>query len=210
MVLKLKKGLDLKKGLEASYLNPKEAKTYLSKEGYVYDSELSNVNSKVYYNPDDKDLLIAYRGSKNILNDWLTTDLSIPFGGLRNTKRYNESLNVYKKAKDKYHSDPHDQVNQLNQTTLIGDSLGGSLASAVGGTDKKSKIYSFNKGTGLFGNDTNNKSNEVAFRQSGDVVSGFSVFNHNKPITLGARMDPLSAHNINNLEKYNINIYKKV
>ena len=201
MVLKLKKGLDLKKGLEASYLNPKEAKTYLSKEGYVYDSELSNVNSKVYYNPDDKDLLIAYRGSKNILNDWLTTDLSIPFGGLRNTKRYNESLNVYKKAKDKYHSD---------QPTLIGDSLGGSLASAVGGTDKKSKIYSFNKGTGLFGNDTNNKSNEVAFRQSGDVVSGISVFNHNKPITLGARMDPLSAHNINNLEKYNINIYKKV
>lgn len=201
MVLKLKKGLDLKKGLEASYLNPKEAKTYLSKEGYVYDSELSNVNSKVYYNPDDKDLLIAYRGSKNILNDWLTTDLSIPFGNLRNTKRYNESLNVYKKAKDKYHSD---------QPTLIGDSLGGSLASAVGGTDKKSKIYSFNKGTGLFGNDTNNKSNEVAFRQSGDVVSGISVFNHNKPITLGARMDPLSAHNINNLEKYNINIYKKV
>ncbi len=200
--------LKLKKGLEASYLsNPKEAKTYLSKEGYIYDDKLSNVNSKVYYNPDDKDLLIAYRGSKNILNDWLTTDLAIPFGGLRNTKRYNESLNVYKKAKDKYHSD---QLNQVTQTTLIGDSLVGSLASAVGGTDKKSKIYSFNKGTGLFGNDTNNKSNEVAFRQSGDVVSGISVFNHNKPITLGARMDPLSAHNINNLEKYNINIYKKV
>jgi hypothetical protein len=194
--------LKLKKGLEASYLsNPKEAKTYLSKEGYVYDDKLSNVNSKVYYNPDNKDLLIAYRGSKNILNDWLTTDLAIPFGGLRNTKRYNESLNVYKKAKNKYHVD---------HPTLIGDSLGGSLASAVGGTDKKSKIYSFNKGTGLFGNDTNNKSNEVAFRQSGDVVSGISVFNHNKPITLGARMDPLSAHNINNLEKYNINIYKKV
>ena len=191
--------LTLQKGLEASYLNPKQAQNYLLKEGYIYDDKLSNVNSKVYFNPHDKDLLIAYRGSKNFINDWLLTDTAIPFGSLRTTKRYKESEKVYRQAKLKYHVD---------HPTLIGDSLGGSLASAVGGTDKNAQIISYNKGAGFWGTDTNNKSNERAYRQSGDLVSFNNLFNHNKSKTLGSKMDPLSAHNINNLEKYDIKIHK--
>ena len=191
--------LTLQKGLQASYLNPREAKSYLLKDGYIYDDKLSNVNSKVYFNPIDNDLLIAYRGSKNLINDWLLTDIQIPFGNLKNTKRYKESEKVYKEAKAKYH---------VNHPTLIGDSLGGSLASAVGGTDKDATIITYNKGAGFWGTDTNNKSNETAYRQSGDLVSFNNLFNHNQSKTLAAKMDPLSAHNINNLEKYDIKIHK--
>lgn len=191
--------LNLQKGLEASYLNPDKAKTYLTDDGYMYDDQLSTVNSKVYYNEKDKDLLIAYRGSKNILNDWLDTDTFIPFGNLKKSKRYKESADVYKLAKDKYHS---------KSPIVIGDSLGGSLASAVGGNDKSARIYTYNKGTGIFGRDTNNKSNEHAYRQAGDIVSTFGTLNHNKSVTLGAQLDPLSSHNINNLGKHSIIIEK--
>ena len=187
--------LSLQKGLEASYLNPEQAKNYLINDGYTYDDQLSTVNSKVYYNEKDKDLLIAYRGSKNIKNDWLNTDLYIPFG-LENSLRYKESKDVYDLAKSKYKT----------SGTLIGDSLGGSLASSVGGTDSNSKIYTYNKGSGLFGN-TNTKPQEKAYRQNGDLVSALSLFNTHKPTTLGGySMNPLFAHNINNLENHNIKI----
>ena len=191
--------LSLQKGLQASYLNPNEAKTYLTDDGYIYDDQLSTVNSKVYYNPQDKDLLIAYRGSKNIWNDWLTTDLAIPFGGIKSTDRYKESKVVYDQAKSKYNS---------SSPSVIGHSLGGSLASAVGGEDSNSKIYTYNKGAGLFGTDTNIKPQEKAYRQGNDLVSYFSSFNTHKPITLGHSFDPISAHNVNNLEKHSININK--
>jgi hypothetical protein len=187
-----------RKALEASYKYKDQAKNYLVDDGYNMDDKLSSANTKVFYNPNRNDLLITYRGSKNLLNDWLDTDLNIPFGNLKNTKRYKESYDVYKQAKEKYKN---------TSPLLIGDSLGGSLASAVGGDDKRNRIYTFNKGAGLLGKDTNNKVNEHAYRQNGDLVSTFSLFNKHKPITLGKKKkDPIASHNINNLRKFDIEL----
>lgn len=185
------------KALEASYLYKKDAKDYLKNDGYDMDDKLSNAETKVYYNPNRNDLLITYRGSKNLLNDWLDTDLNIPFGNLKNTKRYKKSYETYKQAKEKYKN---------TSPLLIGDSLGGSLASAVGGDDIHNRIYTFNKGAGLLGKDTNNKVNEHAYRQKGDIVSTFSLFNKHKPITLGEKKGPIASHNINNLRKFDIEL----
>lgn len=185
------------KALQASYLYKDEAKNYLVDDGYTMDDKLSGAESKVYYNPNKKDLLITYRGSKNFMNDWLDTDLQIPLGNLKNSKRYKKSYDVYQQAKTKYKND---------NPIIIGDSLGGSLASAVGGNDKRNRIYTFNKGAGLIGNDTNNKSNEHAYRQKGDIVSTFSLFNKHKPITLGKKKGFIESHNINNIKKFDIEL----
>ena len=185
------------KALQASYMYKDQAKNYLINDGYTLDDQLSGAESKVYYNPNKKDLLIAYRGSKNFINDWITTDTQIPLGNLKNTKRYKKSYDVYQQAKDKYKN---------NNPIIIGDSLGGSLASAVGGDDKRNRIYTFNKGAGLIGDDTNNKRNEKAYRQSGDLVSSFSLFNKHKPITLGTTKGFIESHNINNLKTFDIEL----
>ena len=70
-------GLLLYDALNASYLPTNEAKDALVKDGYIMDTELSNIENKVYHNDKTGDLLIAYRGSKNLRNDWLDTNVKL-------------------------------------------------------------------------------------------------------------------------------------
>lgn len=183
-------GLLLYDALNASYLPTNEAKDALVKDGFTLDTELSNIENKVYHNDKTGDLLIAYRGSKNLKNDWLDTNIKLIQNRLNETDRFKRSRDVYDKAKQKYHKD---------QVTLVGDSLGGSLASSVG--SDKDKIYTYNKGLGgIIGN----KKNEIAYRNKGDIVSLLGKFDsHTK--TLGKYYkNPLFAHNINNLKNEKI------
>lgn len=183
-------GLLLYDALNASYMPTNEAKNALQKEGYQMDTELSNIENKVYHNDKTGDLLIAYRGSKNLKNDWLDTNVKLIQGKLNETERYKKSKDVYEKAKSKYHKD---------NAILVGDSLGGSLASSVG--NDKDKIFTYNKGLGgIIGN----KKNEVAYRNKGDIASLLGKFSTGTK-TLG-RFDknPLFAHNINNLKNERI------
>lgn len=183
-------GLLLYDAMAASYMPTQEAKNALLKDGFKMDTELSNVENKVYHNDNTGDLLIAYRGSKNLKNDWLDTNIKLMQNRLNETERFKRSQDVYNKAKTKYHKD---------HLTLVGDSLGGSLASSIGSNNDK--IYTYNKGLGgIIGN----KKNEVAYRNKGDVVSLLGKFNLNTK-TLGKYdKNPLFAHNINNLKNERI------
>ena len=181
--------LSLYDPLKSSMLNTIEAEEKMKKHNYKLDHELSNIQTKVFYNPEaDNPLLITYRGTKNLLND-VPTDIALAFGQLKHTDRYKDSKYIYQKAKEKYNSN----------ALLMGFSLGGSLASAV--SEPNDKVITYNKGSaGFVGPATETKANETAYRWNGDILSGMSVFDKHKPITLGSFKDPISAHHLSNIE----------
>ena len=187
-------GLLLHDALEASYLPTNEARNRLINDGYIMDNDLSNTEEKVYNNPKTGDLLIAYRGSVNLANDWLDTNISLLKGDLKNSERYKRSKDVYEKAKLKYHKD---------NVTLVGDSLEGSLANAVG--NNRDNIITHNKGTSF--NNIGNKKNEIAYREKSDLISALNSFGSNtKTLSNGilGDLNPLKAHNYKLLKNKNI------
>jgi hypothetical protein len=180
--------LTLSDTLNSTYLNKKEGANLLDKSGYEFDKELSNIQSRVYHNPIDNKVLVTYRGTTNLLND-IPSDLAILTGTLKNTNRYKESKKVYENAKKKYNT---------NSVTVSGHSLGGSLANAVGG--KNDKIYTYNKGVGIF--NPNTKSNEKGYRTVTDLISLLSAGNKHQN-SFGSFLDinPLHAHTIDRLNE---------
>lgn len=177
--------LTLQEGLKSSYMKKDAASNELAKRGYIMDKELSNNESRVYFKPEDNDLLVSYRGTTNLKD--VGTDAYILFGGLKTTNRFKNSQKTLDAAKDKYKD---------ANTTIIGHSLGGSLASAVKTDTSKDKVIGLDKGVGIFGNKS--KSNEKAYRWSGDIISMLGK----KQKTLGNYiLNPLKAHDIDNLKK---------
>jgi hypothetical protein len=181
--------LSLYDPLKSSYLNTIEAEEKMKKHNYKLDHDLSNIQTKVFYNPEaDNPLLITYRGTKNILKD-VPTDIALAFGQLKHSSRYKDSKYIYQKSKEKYNSN----------ALLVGHSLGGSLASAV--SEPNDKVITFNKGSaGIISPSTETKANETAYRWNGDVISGMSIFDKHQPITIGGYKDPFSAHHLSNIE----------
>ena len=178
--------LNFQDTLKSSYMSKKDSSNLLSKSGYQFDSQLSNIQSRVYHNPKNNKVLVTYRGTKNWLND-VPTDLAILVGGLKSTSRYKDSKKVYENAKKKYNTD---------SVTITGHSLGGSLANAVGGS--KDDIYTLNKGVGLF--NPNTKSNEHAYRTSTDLISALSAGDKHQHSFNGFNANLLHAHEINRLD----------
>ena len=189
-------GLLLHDAIDASYQSTNDARHRLEKQGYIMDNDLSNIEEKVYNNHKTGDLLIAYRGSVNLKNDWLDTNVSLLKGDLKNSERYKRSKDVYDKAKIKYNKD---------KVTLVGDSMGGSLASAVG--NNNDNILTHNKGKTY---NTINKKNEKAYREKGDIESilnywcpNTKTLNNGSILNFG-KLNPLSAHNYKLLKQKNI------
>ena len=179
----------LSDALKASYKTKEDAEQTYKKHGYNFDKDLSNIHSRVYYHPNEKNLLISYRGTKNLLND-LPTDLAILTGNLNNTDRYKHSKDVLDKAKHKYNT----------SATIIGHSLGGSLASSLG--DDRDKIITFNKGAGLLTKPHEAKHNETAYRVNGDIVSSLSSYDHNQKTLKNNTLH--NPHFLDNLDNHPI------
>jgi hypothetical protein len=93
--------LNLEEVLQSTYKSKDQSAKVLKEHGYQYDNELSNINERVYYHPEDKKLLITSRGTTNWLND-LPTDFAILTGTLKNTSRYKHAEETYSNAKIKY------------------------------------------------------------------------------------------------------------
>jgi hypothetical protein len=179
-----------------SYKSVKDSRKDLN--GYILDEDLSNINHKVYYNKDKergKRLLLTYRGTSNI-ND-LGTDAYLAFGKLRDTKRFQESDDVFKQAKGKYNED---------NALLTGHSMGSNLARAV--ARNGDKVITYNAGNGIFGSNFNTKTNDITnYRTSGDLAS---VIPSTKPTkTLRNRnffKNILTNHSVRNLKNEDIRI----
>jgi hypothetical protein len=170
--------MDLRSILRSSYSSKNASELFFNKNGFYFDRSLSNIESRVYFRPDDSKLVIVFRGTKSFHD--LPTDLAELFGDIKSTSRYKSSRQVLERSKAKY------GVN----ATIIGHSLGGSLASAVN-TDPSDRVISYNKGQGLGINST--KRNELALRHRGDVIS---LLGSRKSTTIGDYKLPLSAHSL--------------
>jgi len=146
--------MDLDHILKLSYKDKNKQKNEMAKQGYNYDSMLSNNNNATYYNPTSNKLMFSVAGTHS-LSDW-GTDLWLGAGHLKDTNRYKDSKKLLDQAKKKYNTN----------ATISGHSLGGTIAGYIG--DRNDKVYTVDKGATI---GQKMRSNEHAYRSAGDVVS---------------------------------------
>jgi hypothetical protein len=189
--------LNLHDVLNNSYASRDKQKGAFKNQGYVFDSDLSDINQQVYYNPREKKLLYSVKGTNPFSLKDLGTDAYLAMGKLKDTNRYKEAEKKLQLAKTRY--SPKDVV-------VAGHSLGGSISQYIAG--KNDKVYTLNKGATI-GQKT--RSNENAFRTKGDAVSllnanstRMQTLKNPNIITKIRPVDALLAHNVSNIKKNNI------
>jgi len=167
--------------------------------GLIKDTKLSDRRSKVYTD-DDKNVYIAYRGTRfNNFND-LIADAHIWTGTEKYSSRFQESENKFNKVKSKY---PDSNV------ILTGHSLGGQQAKYVGSKNKAKEVITYN----AFSNPKNdllrinqkNKTKTTNYRTYYDYASFGELIpsKNSKTINIGQRMiDPHTIHNFENTSLY--------
>ena len=191
--------LKLHKVLKLSYDNNEQHQQKMKKNGYAYDSMLSNKNEKVYYNPTQNKLLVSVAGTDKFSPQDIITDVYLGLGKLQDTSRYKHAHQTIRDAKKKYN---------VNNATLAGHSLGGSIVSYAG--SKGDKIYTLDKGATI---GTKTRSRERAYRSAGDAVSALAA-NAKNMTTLGSNnylkdgvvTGALKAHNVANIKQNKIYI----
>lgn len=177
--------LNLAKVLKLGYANKKKQGKVMNKYGYKIDSQLSNDNQQVYYNPDKKKLLMNVTGTHKS-QDYIT-DARLALGGLKNTQRFKEADTTLQKAKDKY---------KENKVVLTGHSLGGSIVNYIKKPDDE--LYALNSGVTIGQKSRNPNSNAHNYRIAGDVVSGLGA-NQKHMTTIPSpykTYDPLKVHSM--------------
>ena len=135
--------------------NSYKSKPVRNMNGYELDKSLSNHNQQVYYNANEKKLLMAVAGTHNLRDIGVVFMLGI--GKLKNTSRYKEAKSTIDKAKNKYNP---------MKTVLAGHSLGNSIANYIGSKDNQ--IIGLNGGYTI-GQKT--RANTTNYRTGGDLVS---------------------------------------
>ena len=100
--------------------------------GYELDKSLSNHNQQVYYNPNEKKLLMSVAGTHNLRD--VGTDFMLGIGKLKNTSRYKEAKSTIDKAKNKYNP---------MKTVVAEHSLGSSIANYIGSKDDQIMLHFF-------------------------------------------------------------------
>lgn len=171
---------DLKHLLQASYQPQKEAAASLSKKGFTYDPELSNMTTKVLLDPKGNPVVL-HRGSVRV-SDWLANNTALAVGLEQYAPRFKESKRTIEKVKQKY---PGTTV------TSAGHSLGGALAEKSGAD----KVITYNKGAGLFDIGKTIKPNQTDIRTKYDLPSALSAYQTGgKKIELAGSFNPLETH----------------
>ena len=184
--------VELYDALRASYGN-QQSINRIKKQGYNYDTFLSNNNVKVFHNPKTDKLLFTGAGTQSISD--IGTDINLALGNLKNTDRYKEAKKILEQARVKY---------TPKETAIVGHSLFGTIAGYI--AKPTDKVYTLNKGATL-GQPT--RKNETALRTQGDPVSllgaGSSrvktLKNENKMTGLFLN-DLYEAHKIDNIKNY--------
>lgn len=176
----------LKDILTASYQPQREAEATLAKRGYKYDSDLSTMESKVFYNPESNKPHIVYRGSTRV-SDFAYEDPALAIGFKTEKQKKAEKLakdveSKYGKAADTY-----------------GHSLGSYRAekSSTGGN-----IYTFNRAVGIkdIGKKLSDKHTDI--RTSKDVVSVLSLTQRGgkkKTISTPLTTSVIGSHSVSQL-----------
>lgn len=150
----------LKDILKASYQDQRTAEQTLAKRGYKYDTELSNMENKVFVNPDTQQSHIAYRGSVRA-KDWFE---NIKLGLGFNDPDIERRVELAGKVKEKYGTAP----------TTYGHSRGG-LISERAGEKYGGKSYTYNKAVDPSDVFKKIRPEQIDYRKKGDIVSSLSI-----------------------------------
>lgn len=165
----------------------KESEKRLAASGYSTNERLSGKRVRVYHNAAENKTVVAVRGTHSYA-DALISDPAVALGLLPKTKRYKHAQHTYDKVLKEYGD---------SKVTVVGHSLGGSIASDLKTRNDDQKI-TYNKGAGprfLTGQDKNKK-NEIALRNPGDLVSGFSSVAGGTKNVGRSYLNPLTSHSL--------------
>ena len=181
---------DLNTLLKASY----DVNTTLP-EGFMYDKSISSKTSKVFYNPNTNQAVVAHMGTQGVA-DWGNNLIFALAGksGYKMTARFKEAKDVQKKAEKKYGKE---------NITTIGHSQGGLQAEILG--ERGKETITVNKATRPLTVFEKTQKNQTDVRSSADLVSGFAPLQKKgkKGITIKAETyDPLSEHATDILDRY--------
>ena len=177
---------DLKGLLEASYDGR------ASVGDFQIDKALSTSNSKVYFNPNTKQAVVAHKGTSGF-TDW-GNNAVYALGGewaYKKTKRYKDAEKVQKKAESKYGA---------KNISTIGHSQGGLQSELLG--KNTNETITLDKATRPFSN--TKADNQYDIRSKNDVVSALNPFQkeNKKEIVLDSdTYNPLTSHDIGQLDK---------
>jgi pimeloyl-ACP methyl ester carboxylesterase len=180
-------GRDLASLLKSSYMRNKDADKRAG-DRFTLDHTLSNGEHKVYMDGENGGApVVSFTGTRK--GSDLVTDAALLFGLGRFTPRFRHEERLVKKVKSQYGD---------KKLTLVGHSLGGSLASANAG--RADKVVTLDKGVGLGGLFGRSHRNETSIRGAADIVSALSVTQRGKTRTL-ASFNPLTAHNVGHVKQ---------
>lgn len=183
---------ELKNLIEASYQRNKKANEIGNKSGYHLDESLSNSEHKVFTD-DQGNPYVSFTGSRKF-SDWLNDGL-LAVGLESLSPRFFTSKELMDRVHYKYNNKP---------TTVVGHSLGGSLAEYS--SNKNDKVYTVNKGVGLSGIGKHITNNQTDIRNITDPVSMLSITQsgkHKETIPKTAFINPIEAHKYKYLNRLN-------
>lgn len=172
--------------LKSSYRD-KGAMERLTQSGYLQDTSLSDHRQQVWYNPQEKKLLVNVAGT-HTKHDILT-DMQLAFGGFRDlkkTKRAKDAKKTLEKAKLKY---------EPASTTLTGHSLGGSIVQSI--ASKNDKVIAVDSGMPLFSKAKKQNKESQIVRAPGDVIS---ILGKGQKTLKGKAKNPLYAHRLKRIK----------
>lgn len=121
----------------ASYSTDNKVRQSTVPNGFILDTELSNRNRAVYFNPDTYSVILSERGTKleekTAIPD-LLTDASLALGFGDSTTRFRNAAKLAKSVQEKYEGWTFEST---------GHSLGGSIAKHLHDTmDFRSTVFS--------------------------------------------------------------------
>lgn len=191
-------GLDaetLQKLISSSYHpSNRGARESLAGSGFTLDDRYSTQQHKTVVDAAGKPYLI-FTGSRRLIKDWLISDVALAAGYEKFTPRFAKSRGVLDDVSKAYGG---------QKVTVAGHSLGGSIASSVGSSNKVDKIITINKGVGLSSIFRPQSKKETAIRGATDIVSLGNLTQWNgKKITLPqtAFANIVKSHDFNLLTK---------
>ena len=168
----------------SAYKKPNKRKTIIM--GYTLDTDISNDENVVYFNDEQKKVIVGFRGSTNFKD--FKTDLRLAIGGIKSTSRYGETLEFFKKVIELYEG---------YSISMTGHSLGGTLAIEMNLLSPSKKAVVFNAGHTPLRSKATEKNDITYYTNKGDLVSGLGLKSY-KDVRVLDKIDenPLKAHSL--------------
>jgi len=161
---------------------------------WIIDKSLSDEYVQVYYNNNNKNVVVVHRGTKGIKD--MLTDVKLIFG-FRNNSRYKDARTKQKAAEDKY---------GINNISVIGHSLGADVAREVSNPNVK-EIILLNKPvtpSDILTKKKVQRPNIFTIKTKLDPVSILQPLednNKNDIVIPSTTLNPLKEHSVNTLNR---------